>query len=77
MTVIEFLAGNTPAFVLFVLIVGLLVGSFLNVVIHRLPQMMFRDWRAQAREVLELPTEPEGETYNLVLPHSSCPHCKH
>lgn len=77
MTVIEFLAGNTPTFVLFVLIVGLLVGSFLNVVIHRLPKMMFRDWRAQAREVLELPAEPEGETYNLVLPHSSCPHCNH
>lgn len=77
MTIIDFLADNTPAFAFSALIIGLLVGSFLNVVIHRLPKMMFRDWRAQAREVLELPAEPEGETYNLVLPHSSCPHCKH
>ena len=59
------------------LILGLLVGSFLNVIIHRLPKMMFRDWRIQAREVLELPAEPAGETYNLVLPNSSCPHCQH
>ncbi|PZW63845.1 leader peptidase (prepilin peptidase)/N-methyltransferase [Pseudomonas sp. URMO17WK12:I1] len=77
MTVIDFLAGNTPAFVSCALIIGLLVGSFLNVVIHRLPKMMLRDWRIQAREVLELPAEPAGETYNLVMPNSSCPHCQH
>ena len=77
MTVIDFLAGNTPAFVFCALIIGLLVGSFLNVVIHRLPKMMLGDWRIQAREVLELPAEPAGEIYNLVLPHSSCPHCGH
>nr|WP_288454952.1 A24 family peptidase [uncultured Pseudomonas sp.] len=77
MTIIDFLAGNTPAFVFGTLIIGLLIGSFLNVVIHRLPNMMLRDWRIQAREVLELPAEPAGEAYNLVLPHSNCPHCKH
>ena len=77
MTIIDFLAGNTPAFAFSALIIGLLVGSFLNVVIHRLPKMMFRDWRMQAREVLELPAEPEDGTYNLVLPHSSCPQCNH
>ncbi len=77
MTIIDFLAGNTSAFVFYALIIGLLVGSFLNVVIHRLPKMMLRDWRIQAREVLELPAEPTGEPYNLVLPHSSCPHCQH
>jgi leader peptidase (prepilin peptidase)/N-methyltransferase len=56
---------------------GLLVGSFLNVVVYRLPKMMLRDWKAQAREVLELPPEPPTETFNLILPHSRCPHCSH
>jgi leader peptidase (prepilin peptidase)/N-methyltransferase len=39
--------------------------------------MMLRDWKAQAREVLELPAEPQTETFNLILPHSRCPHCAH
>ena len=76
MSVVDFLAGNPLAFVLCAIVLGLLVGSFLNVVIHRLPIMMQRDWRAQAREFLELPAEP-ASTFNLVLPHSHCPHCDH
>ncbi|MBU0562773.1 MAG: A24 family peptidase [Gammaproteobacteria bacterium] len=72
----DILASNTLAFVLCVLVLGLLVGSFLNVVIHRLPIMMQRDWRAQAREFLELPAEP-ASTFNLVLPNSHCPQCDH
>lgn len=75
--VIDMLAGNLPAFVFSCLVLGLLIGSFLNVVIYRLPKMMQRDWREQAREILELPTEPRGETFNLVLPNSKCPHCNH
>jgi leader peptidase (prepilin peptidase)/N-methyltransferase len=74
---LELLAGNLPAFVFTCLILGLLIGSFLNVVIYRLPKMMQRDWREQAREILELPAEPRGETFNLVLPNSKCPHCNH
>ncbi|MWV11740.1 prepilin peptidase [Pseudomonas sp. R-28-1W-6] len=77
MQLIDFLAGNLPAFVLCALLLGLLIGSFLNVVVYRLPKMMQHDWRLQAREVLELPEEPAGETFNLILPHSSCPHCGH
>jgi leader peptidase (prepilin peptidase)/N-methyltransferase len=77
MPVIDFLASNVLAFVLCVLFVGLLVGSFLNVLIYRLPKMMQRDWRQQAREILELPVEPHAATFNLVLPNSSCPHCAH
>ena len=73
----NFLAGNLPAFVLLATLLGLLVGSFLNVVIYRLPVMMQRDWRKQAREILELPEEPEQGTFNLVLPNSCCPHCGH
>lgn len=76
MGVVTFLASNTLAFVLCALVLGLLVGSFLNVVIHRLPIMMQRDWRAQAREFLDLPAEPTA-TFNLVLPNSHCPHCDH
>lgn len=36
-----------------------------------------REWRAQAREFLELPDEPAGAAFNLLLPHSRCPHCAH
>ena len=77
MSVIDFLASHVLAFVLCALLIGLLVGSFLNVLIYRLPKMMQRDWREQAREILELPAEAQAATFNLVLPNSSCPHCAH
>ncbi|GIZ11640.1 A24 family peptidase [Pseudomonas sp. NCCP-436] len=73
----QFLADNASAFVLLCALLGLLVGSFLNVVIYRLPIMLQRDWRVQAREVLDLPAEPQRATFNLLLPNSSCPHCGH
>jgi leader peptidase (prepilin peptidase)/N-methyltransferase len=75
--VLDFLAGNSPAFVYVCLVLGLLIGSFLNVVVYRLPKMMQRDWREQAREIVELPAEAPAETFNLVLPNSQCPHCAH
>jgi leader peptidase (prepilin peptidase)/N-methyltransferase len=56
-------------------LVGLLVGSFLNVVIYRLPVMMQRDWRQQCRDYLELEPEPAAAPFNLVLPLSRCPSC--
>ena len=69
--------GNQPAiFVSLIFILGLLVGSFLNVVIHRLPLMLQRDWRAQCASLLDQPP-PTEETYNLVVPRSACPHCGH
>ncbi|CAD5107951.1 prepilin peptidase [Zestomonas carbonaria] len=77
MSLIDFLASHMLAFVLCALLLGLLVGSFLNVVVYRLPKMMFRDWKVQAREALELPAEPAGATFNLMLPNSCCPHCGH
>ena len=66
-------------------ILGLLIGSFLNVVIHRLPRMMQRQWNdecaAYAREQGLIP-EAAGTTapaprYNLLVPRSQCPHCAH
>ncbi|HUW50060.1 MAG TPA: A24 family peptidase [Sulfuricella sp.] len=56
---------------------GLLVGSFLNVVIHRLPQMMEREWRAQCSEMENGDAIPPSAPYNLVVPRSACPSCGH
>ena len=77
MSVTTFLAGNLPAFILTVLVLSLLIGSFLNVVIYRLPKMLSSDWKDQAREILELPPYSPTETFNLILPNSRCPHCGH
>jgi leader peptidase (prepilin peptidase)/N-methyltransferase len=57
-------------------LLGLFVGSFLNVVIHRLPRMMERDWHAQAAELRGEPP-PAQERFNLATPRSRCPHCGH
>jgi len=68
-------------------LVSLLVGSFLNVVIHRVPIMLEREWKAQAREMLVEPgradengtvdvrTDGTPERYNLLVPRSRCPGC--
>lgn len=77
MAMIEFWQGNIWVFAASVGFLGLLVGSFLNVVVYRLPKMMMQEWHSQAREVLELPAEPTEEAFNLLLPHSRCPHCAH
>jgi len=58
------------------LVVGLCAGSFLNVVIHRLPKMLERGWRAQCAELRDEPV-PEEPVYNLVVPRSACPACGH
>ncbi|TMH54377.1 MAG: prepilin peptidase [Betaproteobacteria bacterium] len=57
-------------------IVGLCVGSFLNVVIHRLPKMLDRGWQAQCAELSGEPP-PELPPYNLITPRSQCPACGH
>lgn len=57
-------------------VLGLIVGSFLNVVIHRLPRMLERGWHAQCAE-LRGEAPPAYEAYNLVVPRSACPACGH
>lgn len=57
-------------------LLGLCVGSFLNVVVHRLPKMMERQWRAECAE-LAGQEPPPAERYNLVVPRSACPSCGH
>ena len=63
-----------PVLVALAGLLGLLVGSFLNVVIHRLPKMMEADWQAQAAELRGDPA-PARARYDLVVPRSACPHC--
>ena len=55
---------------------GLLVGSFLNVVVYRFPRMLERQWAAECAEFSGQPV-PEEDTFNLVVPRSRCPHCGH
>jgi leader peptidase (prepilin peptidase)/N-methyltransferase len=57
-------------------LLGLLVGSFLNVVVHRLPRMLERGWAEQCAELRGEPL-PEAPRYNLVVPRSACPSCGH
>jgi leader peptidase (prepilin peptidase)/N-methyltransferase len=68
--------GETGVFALLCLVIGLAVGSFLNVVIHRLPLMMERAWQAECAE-LRGETSPELEPLSLATPRSRCPACAH
>ncbi|AZE53076.1 Leader peptidase (Prepilin peptidase) [Pseudomonas synxantha] len=63
-------------FVAMALVLGLIVGSFLNVLVWRLPKMLEREWRAQAHEILGLPAVPAGPAYNLMRPNSCCTRCE-
>lgn len=65
------------AFYSCVFFLGLLVGSFLNVVIYRVPEMMRREWRKECLEFLEQPAEPPQKPFNLILPRSRCGNCGH
>jgi leader peptidase (prepilin peptidase) / N-methyltransferase len=58
-------------------LLGLCVGSFLNVVIHRLPLMLERRWQAEAREALAQPESSPPASLSLLTPRSRCPHCGH
>jgi len=76
MTLLDLLQSSPPLFTGTGAILGLLVGSFLNVVIYRLPKMMERGWQQQCAELSGKPAA-EIEPFNLVVPRSACPHCNH
>ena len=74
MSLVELLSSMPALWLTLVGLLSLLIGSFLNVVILRLPVMMEREWRAQAA-AMEGREEASGEPFNLVVPRSRCPKC--
>ncbi len=77
MELLTLLQQNTALFLGVVFVLGLLVGSFLNVVILRLPVMMERRWRRECAEFLDHPAGEADAPFDLVTPRSRCPHCGH
>lgn len=77
MTAAELLA-NPLTLLLSTFVLGLLVGSFLNVVIARLPVMLEAQWRSDCQEFLQIEREEQTrEPFNLIVPRSRCPQCGH
>jgi len=86
MIYVDYFIANPLAFAMVCGIIGLLIGSFLNVVIYRLPVMLERDWHEQCVEFLEeeavdkvtLPKKEETQKrFDLISPSSHCPKCNH
>lgn len=77
MQALHFILQSSPHLLIsLVFIVGLLIGSFLNVVIERLPIMLKREWKKECTEYLELQSSSkESEAFNLIFPSSFCPNC--
>ena len=73
----ELFTQSAPIFIAVVFAFALIIGSFLNVVIHRLPIMMEREWREQCDELCKTPPEVElpEDRFDLVVPRSRCPSC--
>ena len=81
MVLLDALAGSLPIFfIAAVLVLGLLVGSFLNVVIYRVPIILERQWRVQCAQLANPDAaavpEPPLPRFNLVVPRSTCPKCQ-
>lgn len=79
MTLLLELAHGLPwLYFSLVFLFSLMIGSFLNVVIHRLPIMLEREWQAEYRSYFAPDEETTApECYNLMVPRSACPHCGH
>jgi leader peptidase (prepilin peptidase)/N-methyltransferase len=79
MSLVEYFANQPPLFHAGVFLAGLAVGSFLNVVIYRLPRRMQQEWRRDCCALLNVtpPADLAEEAPGLVFPRSRCPHCGH
>jgi leader peptidase (prepilin peptidase)/N-methyltransferase len=83
MDLINLLRENTPIFLIFTGIFSLIIGSFLNAVIYRIPEMMKKEWHQECTEFLQdkeskqQTSSKEEEKFNLMTPRSTCPHCGH
>ena len=78
MSVIQLLQAQPVFFIIAMALFGLIIGSFLNVVIYRLPKMMQQDWHEQCCELLDIKNKNgEEQQVNLIFPGSSCPACQH
>ena len=76
MELLSLLEGSRAAFAAVAFLFGLAIGSFLNVVIHRLPIIMEREWRAQCAELAgDQAATLAAETFTLARPRSRCPAC--
>ncbi|MDA8420198.1 MAG: A24 family peptidase [Pseudomonadota bacterium] len=75
---ISYFQTHSAAWIVLASVLGLVIGSFLNVVIHRLPTMLERSWRRECRELLGTATDAGAEPrFDLMFPGSTCPHCGH
>ena len=78
MTLLALIQTNSFAFGLLVAVLGLIIGSFLNVVIHRTPIVLMRNWQRDCQELTgQAERAASHEKFNLVTPRSRCPHCGH
>ncbi|MBA3697107.1 MAG: prepilin peptidase, partial [Methylotenera sp.] len=76
MEISQILQGSSAIFITLSVMLGLMVGSFLNVVIHRMPKMMEREWHNNCLE-LQGKERLDSPKYNIVTPRSACPSCGH
>ena len=85
MAIIDLLSASPPILVSICVVLGLLIGSFLNVIVYRLPIVMERDWKQQCYDYLEIEnaephthlTSEKFEVFNLWKPDSHCLECNH
>ncbi len=77
MDILLLLQQSPLAFAIVCFLLGLVVGSFLNVVIHRLPVMLEREWRLEYAQVTGAEAPPAAERFDLMVPRSRCPRCGH
>lgn len=76
MNILSLVIHNQILLISLAVILGLCIGSFLNVVIYRFPVILQQQWRAQCLEFLNMPAEKTTSVFNLSFPRSHCPHCK-